>query len=233
MIEFDRFDVLTFDTYGTLIDWEAGLLTAARPVLAAHGAAAGDEQFLERYAAHEAALEAGPYMSYRQVLGRALQAVGADLGFAPSAAEVAAFSGSVAAWPAFPDSADALARLHTRFRLAVITNCDDELFARSEQRLGLRFDWVVTAQQARSYKPAAGPFELAFATIDAPRERILHVAQSRFHDHVTAKALGMTTVWVDRRHGREGSGATPPADAAPDLTVPDMRTLADIAVGAT
>ena len=93
------------------------------------------------------------------------------------------------------------------------------------------FDWVITAQQARSYKPSANNFELAFERIGVPRERILHVAQSLFHDHVTAKRLGMTTVWVDRRHGRGGSGATPPAEARPDLTVPDMRTLADLAAG--
>ncbi len=232
-IDLSAFDVLTFDTYGTLIDWEAGILAALDPVLAAHGVRADDEALLERYGRHEAELEAGPYLPYREVLGRALVAIGADLGFEPTAAEVAAFSGSVGEWPAFADSAEALARLHARFRLAVITNCDDDLFALSEQRLGLRFDWVITAQQARSYKPSAGNFELAFATLGVPRERILHVAQSLYHDHVTAKALGMTTVWIDRRGGRGGSGATPPASATPDLIVPDMRSLADLAVSAS
>jgi 2-haloacid dehalogenase len=88
------------------------------------------------------------------------------------------------------------------------------------------FDWVVTAQDARAYKPALTGFELAFATIPVPRERILHVAQSLFHDHVPAKGLGMTTVWIDRRGDREGSGATPPASASPDMTFPDMRSFA-------
>ncbi len=230
-LDFSGFDVLTFDTYGTLIDWEAGLLAALRPVLRAHGVTDGDEALLERYGRHEAQLEAGPYLTYREILARALAAIGADLGFEPSPAERAAFAASVGDWPPFADSADALARLHTRFRLAVITNCDDDLFALSERRLGLRFDWVVTAQQARGYKPSARNFELAFATLGVPRERILHVAQSLYHDHVTAKALGMTTVWVDRRGERDGSGATPPANAAPDLTVPDMRSLADLAAG--
>ncbi|HVP01002.1 MAG TPA: HAD hydrolase-like protein, partial [Solirubrobacteraceae bacterium] len=99
-----------------------------------------------------------------------------------------------------------------------------------ERRLGLRFDWVVTAERARSYKPSTTNFEVAFATIGVPRERILHVAQSLYHDHVPAKALGLSTVWVDRRAGREGFGATLPASAAPDLTVPDVRTLADLAL---
>ena len=115
------------------------------------------------------------------------------------------------------------------FGLGVITNCDDDLFAASNRRLGVTFDWIVTAQQVGSYKPDPRNFEFAFERIDVPRERILHVAQSLFHDHVPAKALGMTTVWVDRRHDREGFGATPPASATPDLTVPDMATLADLA----
>ena len=143
---------------------------------------------------------------------------------------MAAFGVSVADWPPFPDSAAALARLHERFRLGVITNCDDDLFAASARRLGVEFDWVITAQQAGSYKPSERNFQLAFERIDMPRERLLHVAQSLFHDHVPAKRLGLSTVWVDRRHGRPGGGATLPASATPDLTVPDMATLAEVAL---
>jgi 2-haloacid dehalogenase len=228
-LDLGAFDALSFDCYGTLIDWEAGLLAALRPVLAAHGAGAGDERLLELYARHEAELESGDYLSYREVLAGALRGVAAELGFEPSEAEAAAFAGSVGDWPAFADSADALARLHERYRLAVITNCDDDLFARSAERLGVEFDWVVTAERARSYKPSRRNFELAFETIEVPRERILHVAQSLFHDHVPAKELGMSTVWIDRRGGREGHGATPPATAQPDLALPGMRELADLA----
>jgi 2-haloacid dehalogenase len=230
MIDFAAFDALTFDCYGTLIDWETGILDALRPVLAAHDVAAGDDAVLEVYARHEAALEAGPYLSYAEVLGRSLAGLAADLGFTPTADEIAAFSRSVGDWPAFGDSAAALAQLHKRFRLGVITNCDDDLFAASNRRLGVTFDWVITAQQAQGYKPRAENFLYAFARIDVPRERILHVAQSLFHDHVPAKALGMTTVWIDRRQGRSGSGATPPAEATPDLTVPDLRSFAALAV---
>ncbi len=223
------FDAVTFDCYGTLIDWETGLLEALRPVLQAHRAGLGDEELLERYARHEATLQAGPYLSYAEVLSRSLRGLGEELDFEPSEAELAAFSGSVGDWPAFPDSAEALARLAERCRLGVITNCDDDLFALSNRRLGVEFDWVVTAQQARGYKPSVETFEYALARIDVPRERILHVAQSLYHDHVTAKAIGMTTVWIDRRHGREGSGATPAVEAAPDITLPDLRSLADLA----
>ena len=149
----------------------------------------------------------------------------------PRAEEIATFGGSVADWPAFPDSAAALARLHSRFKLGVITNCDDDLFAASEQRLGLSFDWVVTAQQAKRYKPNPRGFELMFERVGLPPSRILHVAQSLFHDHVTAKRLGLSTVWVDRRSGRSGLAARRRRpQATPDLTVPDMATLAALAV---
>jgi 2-haloacid dehalogenase len=226
MLDFAAFDALTFDCYGTLINWETGIADALRPIAAAHGSEAGDDTLLEAFARHEAALEAGPYRSYRDVLAGALRGVGSDLGFEPGDDEVAAFSGSVGDWPAFPDSAGALATLKQRFRLGVITNCDDDLFALSNRRLGVEFDWVITAQQARGYKPNPANFVLAFERIDVPRERILHVAQSLFHDHVPAKALGMTTVWINRRQGRAGFGATPPAEAVPDLVVPDMRSFA-------
>ena len=229
MIDFSRFDVLTFDCYGTLIDWEAGILAALRTALEAHGVAGDDEDLLVRYARHEAAIESGPYLRYRDILSRGMAAVCGELGFQPTADEVVAFGASVGDWPAFPDSADALARLHRRFKLAVITNCDDDLFAASNRRLGDVFDFVITAQQVGSYKPDHRNFDVAFERIDRPRSRILHVAQSLFHDHVPAKQLGLTSVWVDRRRDRPGSGATPPAEAVPDLIVPDMDTLATLA----
>ncbi len=229
MIDFSRFDVLTFDCYGTLIDWEAGISAGLRAVLDPRGVAADDERLLEAFARHESALEAGKYLPYREILGRCLRGVCSELGVEPTDEEVERFGGSVGDWPAFPDSADALARLRERFGLGVITNCDDDLFAASNRRLGVEFGWVITAQQARRYKPNPRNFELAFERIGLPTDRILHVAQSLFHDHVPAKRLGLTTVWVDRRHGRAGSGATPPAKATPDLTVPDMATLADLA----
>src|SRR4029079_8998467 len=136
-------------------------------------------------------------------------------------------------WPAFPDSAAALAGLHERFKLGVITNCDDDLFAASQQRLDIECDWVVTAQQAKRYKPNPRGFELMFERVGLPPARILHVAQSLFPDHVPAKRLGLSTVWVNRRAGKAGSGATPRAEATPDLVVPDMATLADVAAAAS
>jgi 2-haloacid dehalogenase len=225
-VNYAGFEALTFDCYGTLIDWETGLANAFRSVLRAHGMDAADEDVIARYARYEAEAEAGPYLRYRDVLATGLRGVAGELGVEPTAAEVEAFSRSVADWPAFPDSADALARLARRYRLGVVTNCDDDLFAASNRRLGVAFDWIVTAEQVGSYKPDERNFQVAFERLGLPRERILHVAQSLYHDHVTAKRLGLATVWIDRRRGREGSGATPIADAAPDASFPDMASFA-------
>ena len=230
-IDFSRFDALTFDCYGTLIDWEQGILNALQPALAPHRIEATADELLELYASHEAALEAGAYLRYRDVLTGSLRGLCGDLGFEPTDGDAREFSQSVGNWPAFHDTAPALHRLGGRFKLGVITNCDDDLFARSNERLGVTFDWIVTAEQAQCYKPSLVPFELAFATIGVPRDRILHVAQSLYHDHVPAQQLGLTTVWVDRRQDRPGFGATPAASATPDLTVPDMQTLAAVALG--
>ena len=225
-LDLDRFDVLTFDCYGTLIDWEAGLLAALRAALP-EAAAVGDDPLLEAYARHEAEAEQPPYRTYREVLAAGVRGVAADLGLGVADDAVARFSECVRDWPAFPDSGEALHRLHERYRLGVVTNCDTDLFAASSARLETDFDWVVTAEMARAYKPALAGFELAFATIGGPRERILHVAQSLYHDHVPARRLGLASVWIDRRHDRPGAGATPPAEASPDATYPSMRAFAD------
>jgi len=228
--DFGPFEALTFDCYGTLIDWEAGLTAALRQVLDPHGVHPDTDALLETYAGFEAELERPPYRRYRDVLAEAARRVGATYGVEPTEAELATFGGSVVDWPAFPDSRAALARLKTRFRLGVLTNCDDDLFAASNERLGVEFDWVVTAQQAGGYKPDPHNFEVLFERLGLPRERILHVAQSLYHDHVPAKALGLRSVWIDRRHDRAGAGATPPAQATPDLTFPDMASFAAAAV---
>ena len=228
-LDYGAFDALTFDCYGTLIDWETGIVAGLRATLGPHGVRPPDDELLERYAAVEADLEAGPYLRYRDVLGRGLRAVAAGYGVEASRDEVDAFGGSVGDWPAFPDSSAALGRLQRRFRLGVLTNCDDDLFAASARRLGVDFDWVVTAQQAGGYKPRIANFELLVERVGLPHERILHVAQSLFHDHVPATSLGLSSVWIDRRHGRPGSGATPPAEASPKATFPDMAAFASAA----
>jgi 2-haloacid dehalogenase len=231
-LDYTAFDALTFDCYGTLIDWEAGILAGLRPAVRGDGASPTDDELLEVYGRAEAAIEAGPYRRYRDVLETCFRQVCEHFGAQPNDEAAGAFGGSVADWPSFPDSAAALRALRSRYRLGVITNCDDDLFAASNRRLGVTFDWIVTAESVGSYKPDRGNFDAAFATIGLPREHILHVAQSLFHDHVPAKSLGMSTVWIDRRHDRTGFGATPPAAVTPDAVFPDMATFAAAATGA-
>ena len=225
MIDYSAFDYLTFDCYGTLIDWERGIAAAIHAALGAAVAERSDDDLLVAFAAVEHAAE-HPYKRYRDVLALSLRGVGEVFAVPVDDQQAAAFADSVGDWPAFADSTAALKTLHERFGLAVITNCDDDLFSASERRLDVRFDTVVTAEQVGSYKPDLENFHVAHARIGVPRERILHVAQSLFHDHVPAKALGMTTVWINRRAHRPGSGATPPADAVPDATFVDMASFA-------
>jgi 2-haloacid dehalogenase len=228
-IDYGQVEALTFDCYGTLIDWETGLAEAFSPIFAARGIAMDQDDVLTRYARHEAGAESGPYQRYTEVLAAGLRGVAMEFGFTPTEDEAARFSRSVEAWPTFPDSVDALTLLKRRFRLGVITNCDDDLFAASNRRLGVEFDWIVTAEQVGAYKPSEANFLVAFERIGLPRDRIVHVAQSLFHDHVPAKRLGLTTAWIDRRHDRPGSGATPAAQARPDATFPDMASFAESA----
>jgi 2-haloacid dehalogenase len=220
-------EVLTFDCYGTLIDWETGITAALQPILRRHGAELDDEKVLETFAEFEAAAERGPYRRYREVLATCLRGFGHRYRFTPTDDELQSFSVSVADWPAFPDSAGALAALKRCFKLGVLTNMDDDLFALSNKRLGVTFDYIITAEQVGSYKPALNHFQVAFERTGLPKERILHIAQSLFHDHVPAKQLGLDTIWVNRRHGKPGSGATPPAEAKPDLEMPDMKSVAE------
>ncbi len=231
MLDFSRFTHLTFDCYGTLINWEAGILAALQPLLTRHGLPLSDDQVLELFGELEAAAEAGPYQSYSAVLTTVLDGFSQRLGFTLADDERDALARSVPDWPPFPDSVEALGILSQRFKLVILSNIDDELFAGSARHLRTDFAEVITAQQVGSYKPNIGNFRYALQKLAIPQEQILHVAQSLFHDIVPAKAVGLTTVWVNRRYDRPGFGATPPASAQPDLEVPDLRSLAALVEG--
>ncbi len=230
----DSFDLLTFDCYGTLVDWEAGIIVAVREACAAHGLGPGSESglapgnaaILSAFGAAEHVVQAECYRSYRDVLARTLLRMGSTLGFRPTPSECDAFAASVGDWPVFPDTVGALRRLARRYRLGIVSNVDDDLFAETRKRLPTDFDFVVTAQQVGSYKPATAHFEEMAMRSGIPRDRTLHVAQSLFHDIAPASALGYATVHVDRPSRGGDSGATPPADATPDATVSDMGGVA-------
>ena len=224
-IDPDRYDALTFDCYGTLVDWETGLTAFLQPLIERHDVHAVDGFLLEFFARSEAALEAGPYRSYREVLEGVLAALGERLAFRPDAETLAAFGDSVGDWLPFPDVVPALKSLASRFQLVVISNVDDDLFELTQARLGINFDDVITAAQVKAYKPDRRLFETALERTGVPRERTLHVAQSLYHDIAPASTLGFDTVWIDRHDGRDG--ATAPAEATPTWRMTNLTELAD------
>ncbi|MCD6473183.1 haloacid dehalogenase type II [Candidatus Aerophobetes bacterium] len=228
MIDFSKYEILSFDCYGTLIDWENGILTALRPALAAHNINLSDEQILNLYAEIESRVEKGKFIKYREVLRKVMEELGSKLGFMPSSSEQDYLVNSLNNWMPFPDSVEALQTLKKTFKLAIISNIDDDLFALSAKQLKVEFDYIITAEQAKSYKPSLHNFKFAIERIGVSPERILHIAQSIYHDIVPAKTLGLSTVWINRRKGRKGFGATPPARGHPDLELPDLKTLISI-----
>jgi len=229
MLDFSRFSVLTFDCYGTMIDWESGIFSALRPVLAAHGKNVSDVALLELYSELELQTEQQDFLNYRDVLQSVVGRFGERLGFKPTQAQVRSLPDSVASWQPFPDTVDALHKLKSRYQLAVISNIDDDLFAFTAPKLGVKFDAVVTAEQARCYKPCKRIFELARERLGVSRDKWLHVGQSIYHDVIPAKSLGITTIWVNRPSPRAGAGATKAASAKPDLEVSSLRDLTEAA----
>ena len=226
-MDFSRFKLLSFDCYGTLIDWESGILGALHPILERHRKRMPDSELLSLYAELEAQEESGDYRLYRRVLGKVVQRLGRRLGFAPSAEEVASLADSLSGWLPFPDTVDALRRLKASYRLAILSNIDDDLFAPTGKRLEVPFDFVITAQQCRSYKPSLKNFRRLLERTGVGADAILHCAESRFHDVAPARQLGIATVWVNRHAEGPGASASGSGNAVPDLEVPDMKTLAD------
>ncbi len=218
-------DVLTFDCYGTLIDWADGISTALQPILRTYDVELDDTDLFRHYGEFERDVEAGPYVAYREVLRRVVRRFGDRFGFTPTNAELERFADSVGDWPPFPDTNEALRRLREHFRLAVVSNVDDDLFHDTARHFDVEFDDVITGEQVRAYKPALDHFETAFTRLGVPPNRLLHVAQSVYHDVNPAGRLGLSCVWV-RRYGDRFDPPTPQTD--PDHTVPDLASLADV-----
>jgi 2-haloacid dehalogenase len=229
-MDFSRFTTISFDCYGTLIDWESGILPVLRGVLANHGQSLPDAAILELYGEFEAEAESGPYQSYRDVLQSVVRSFAERLHFEATAAEIRSLHESIHAWRPFPDTVSALRELRKHYRLVVISNIDDDLFAETRKHLGveIEFDGVITAQQARSYKPSINNFQIALRTLALSPNRLLHAAQSVYHDVVPARSLGISTVWVNRKSARPGIGAVRASTGRPDLEVADLTSLVEI-----
>jgi 2-haloacid dehalogenase len=227
------FEALSFDCYGTLIDWETGLSAVLGPWARSRGLGLDDEELLVAYARHEErATASSPGDLYPQILAASMRGIGRELGAEVTEQDEQRLARSVPAWPAFPDSAAALADLARRYKLIILSNVDRDSFAASNRRLGVTFTSVITAQDVGSYKPSPRNFEALLAERDrlgVPRGGLLHVAQSLFHDHVPAKRAGLPTVWINRRHDRPGRGAAlaPATAVTPDWEFPSLRAFAD------
>lgn len=223
-LDFSRFKAITFDCYGTLIDWESGLLAAIRPILRVHGVNLPDAEILKLYGELEPKLQ-NPYRRYRDVLANVVRGFGNRLEFSVSDAEAESLPESLKNWLPFPDTNPALKSLKSKYKLAIISNTDDALFAATSKHFSVEFDEIVTAEQAKAYKPSLVPFQLALRRLGLRHEQVLHAGQSVHHDVLPAKSLGLATVLVVRR----GFGATRRAEGKPDLTVPDLQTLVELA----
>lgn len=226
-----QFKALSFDCYGTLIDWETGIVEALRPL--GEQARLGPEELLAAYGPIEHELEeAFPALPYSQLLEKVHERLSEQLGVAPSAEEAARFGASVDDWPAFPDSAAALGYLKQHFQLIILSNVDRKSFAGSNRRLGVEFDQVLTAEEIGSYKPDLRNFEYLLSRVGnagVARNELLHVAQSLFHDHVPANRMGIASAWIDRRHDKQGAGATVLPDPMPhfDFRFTSLGELVD------
>ena len=228
-LDFSRFRAITFDCYGTLIDWESGIFGAIRPILAAHGAEVSDAEILRLYSELEVEAESSQFQPYRQILQDVVRGFGVRLGFRSTEEEQQSLPNSLANWKPFPDTVASLRQLKAKFKLGIISNVDDDLFSASARQLEIDFDYVTTAGQAHAYKPSLEIFRLAQKKMGLLPEHWLHAGQSIYHDVIPAKSLGIASVWVNRPSPRPGAGAAKQASARPDVEVHSLAELAQLA----
>lgn len=220
MLKFNQFKVLTFDCYGTLIDWESGILSTIRPLLSRYSKDIDDTHIIKLYDEFESKIQSETeYVNYKEVLKRVTQQFGNKFEFYPTSSELNCLTDSLGSWTAFPDTIPALKKLKEKYKIAIISNIDDDLFALTEKQLQVKFDWVITAEQVKSYKPSFKNFRYAFEKIGVCPDQILHIAQSIYHDIIPANNLGLSNVWVNRKNISKFE------KCPTDLEVPDLRTL--------
>ncbi len=226
-------EALSFDVYGTLIDWESGIAAALRPWANRHGLLISDDALIEAFARHETQVQTEhPTWLYPDILSELMWRIGNDLDAPVTEIEAAAFGRSVGQWPAFPDTAEALARLSQHYKLIVLSNVDNVSLRLSNDHLGVEFDATISAEDVGSYKPAPANFDALDDALEAlgyETNQLLHVAESLYHDHEPARARGLKTVWIHRRNTKPGTGATaaPLTDITPDYRFATLSQFAD------
>ena len=224
----DSIRLITFDCYGTLIDWESGMLRALRPLFSRTQRSISDAEILEQYGEAEADLESGPYLRYRDILARAARQVGERLQVEISEHQAHDFAASLTIWEPFPDTVAALQTLSRKFKIGIISNVDDDLFAFSKAKLQATFKVVVTAEQVESYKPSLKNFEEVLRRTGIAKQQWLHAGQSIYHDVVPATQIGIESVWVNRPSARPDVGAVRKANAQPTYKVSSVAELAEL-----
>ena len=226
------FKALTFDCYGTLIDWESGMIAALKPLTDQVGPGLVRDAILEAHARHESAQQRQtPQLRYRDLLAVVYRRLAEEWGLAAAWEDCAAYGRSVADWPAFPDSLEALRYLKQHYKLVILSNVDNESFAASNERLGVAFDAIYTAEDVGAYKPSDRNFDYLLekiATLGVEQAGILHTAESLFHDHVPAKRHGLASCWIYRRHDQEGFGATMDPGEVPEVAF-RFNSMAELA----
>ena len=225
------FKALTFDCYGTLIDWESGMIEALRPLTSQSSRTLTRDDILEAHARHESSQQSQtPTKLYRELLATVYRRLAEEWGVQARWSDCVAYGRSIRNWPAFADTAAALQYLKRHYKLAILSNVDNESFSFSNEKLGVDFDAVYTAEDCGSYKPSVRNFDYMLAklkTLGVEKSQILHTAESLFHDHGPANTLGLASCWIHRRHGQEGSGATMALAQAPDYNF-RFDSLADL-----
>ena len=228
MLSFDSYQWLSFDCYGTLVDWETGISEAANEVFARHGVQKTKDEILAMFADAEPQVQtSGEFLNYRGVLRGVFEIMARQANVQLTGLEADALFDSLPRWPVFHEATDALRALRTRYKLAIISNVDDDLFERSEEAMGIKFDAVITSLQAGSYKPNLQNFHLARERMNVENVNWLHVAESLYHDIGPANLLNVDSVWVKRP---DRGGGTRTTDAVPSLVVSDLAELAAMAI---
>ena len=226
------FTALSFDCYGTLIDWESGMLEGLKPLTSRAALKLTRDEILQAHARHESAQQVQtPAKLYRDLLPIVYRRLAEEWAIPARWSECLAYGRSIANWPAFPDSADALKYLKRRYKLIILSNVDNESFSSSNEKLQVDFDAIFTAEDIGSYKPSSRNFEYMLsklATLGVEKRQLLHTAESLFHDHGPANAQGLASCWINRRHDRQGFGATMTPGEMPKYNF-RFNSLADLA----
>lgn len=211
-MKLNDFKVLTFDVYGTLIDWETGMIEGLRPLTSRLDPVPSRDKILETHAYHESTQQLlTPGMPYSRLLATVYRRIAEEFGLSVTWEECEAYGQSVKNWPAFEDSAGALQYLKKYFKLCVLSNVDNRSFMHSNAKLGVDFDYVFTAEDIGAYKPSDKNFDYMISQLGRlgyDKSDILHTAESMFHDHKPANRHGLISAWIYRRHNKEGFGAT-------------------------